>query len=513
MAREAIVIGSGPAGVHAARALLDRGWGVTIVDGGHAAPEHLRGHDPGHFEDVRRNDPDQWRWFLGDDLSNIPLEGISGGHGGGMASGNRSYVTRDAHKHLPVSTTDAFLIQSLAQGGLGAAWGATCAIFDENALRAMGVPSEGFADALANVIADVGVSGTGHPAFQPPLPLDHHASGVLERKAVASNGVRFFQPPSAVLTKPLGDRRPNPLTDMDYYADAGRSVYRPQWTLRSLMDKGARYEGGYVVTDVRDGSASARPLDGGAEKTWRADAIVMAAGAVNTGRILLRSMGMVGRSVPVVVKPHDLVACFDRSALGHAGPRDRVSLCQLVGMDATHADEGLPSACAQLYSYRSLMLFRLLSAVPLPAPVALPLLALLSPALVIADVRYPGYRGDGHAIALDADGRLSFTGMTRDVPARRAALVRMRKALNEAGLTPVKTMASPVGSTSHYAGTAPVSDDPSDILRCDPNGRVHGFSNVYVADASMFRCLPPLPHTLTLMANAYRVGRTIAAST
>lgn len=30
------------------------------------------------------------------------------------------------------------------------------------------------------------------------------------------------------------------------------------------------------------------------------------------------------------------------------------------------------------------------------------------------------------------------------------------------------------------------------------------------AYASMFRCLPPLPHTLALMANAYRVGRSAA---
>ena len=373
----------------------------------------------------------------------------------------------------------------------------------------MGIPTEGFTDALANVIRDIGVSGEGHPDFQPPLPLDHHAQGILRRKPTASNGVRFFQPASAVLTKPLGDRLPNPLTDMDYYADAGRNAYRPQWTLATLVERGCQYEGGYVVTRVADGSVTARSLGSGQEHTWTADAVILAAGAVNTGRILLQSRNFVNRPVPIIVKPHDFIVCADWRSLGKPGPRNRVSFCQLVGLDPTQGPDGLPSACAQLYSYRSLMLFRLLSSVPLPTPIALQALALLSPTLLIADVRYPGRKTDSHSIAVDRDGHLEFTGKPGPIEGQTTARSRIRSALREAGVLPVKTVIAGVGTSSHYAGTVPVSDDPKDILRCNADGKVHGFDNVFVADASMFRCLPPLPHTLTLMANAYRIGTSL----
>lgn len=515
MARDAIVIGSGPAGVHAARALMDGGWSVTIVDGGKTAPNFLRdGTDPGHFEDVRRNDPMQWSWFLGSDASNIPLAGVDGGHGGGMANGNRANGVRDAAAYLPVQTENAFLIQSLARGGLGAVWGAACAFLDDDSLRAAGVDDPGFEDALANVIDNIGVSGTGRADLQPPMPLDHHAAGVLSR--AKPGAVTFFQHPSAVLTRPLKGRSPNPLTDMDYYADAGKSVYRPQYTLDELIARGCTYEGGFVaesIDETTEGArVTARRMDDGTTMSWMADRVVVAAGAVNTARLLLRSKKLTDVPVPVVVKPHDLVVCADWRSLGDPGPRDRVSLCQIVGVDGTPDRLGLPSACAQLYGFRSLMLFRLLSAMPLPTPLALRVLALLSPTLVIADVRYPGHREHGHMISLGKDDTLTFKGNVFDGADDEAALKRIRAALQKTGLLPLRRVKTAIGTTSHYAGTVPVSDDEKDVLRCDKNGLVHGYVRVHVADASMFRCLPPLPHTLALMANAYRVGKAISRS-
>ena len=57
MRPDVIVIGSGPAGVHAARAIMDAGKTVTIVDGGNAAPAILE-HRVGNFLDMRREHPE-----------------------------------------------------------------------------------------------------------------------------------------------------------------------------------------------------------------------------------------------------------------------------------------------------------------------------------------------------------------------------------------------------------------------------------------------------------------------
>jgi choline dehydrogenase-like flavoprotein len=39
-----------------------------------------------------------------------------------------------------------------------------------------------------------------------------------------------------------------------------------------------------------------------------------------------------------------------------------------------------------------------------------------------------------------------------------------------------------------------------------PSGEPVGLPDVYVADAACFPVLPAKPHTLTMMANAHRIG-------
>lgn len=518
MRPDAIVVGSGPAGVHAARALMDAGKTVTIVDGGYAPPGILE-RAVGNFEDVRVRDADQWKLFLGEDLSGIPVGGIEGGHGGGMTSGNRSYVTRGTAERLPLETTDAFVVQSLATGGLGAAWGGACAFFDNATLAAMGIATAGFDEALSNVVRSIGISGPDdRPDIQPPLAPDHHAARALSkyeasRERFETLGIRLEQPCNAVLSRPLGNRLANALDDMDYYTDAGRSIYRPQWTLEELVTRGCDYQPGWIATRFEEAAGSvrihARSIADAGERTWEAATLVLAAGAIGSARIAATSMDLVDAPLPLVAKPHGYVACMNPASLGRSGPKKRLSICQLVMTDTAQGAHGLPSGAAQIYSYRSLLLFRLLAAVPLPTPQAMRLLAAFTPALVLADVRFPAFRSDGHSLALRRDGTIAIRGNPNEWAVHRESLSRLKRGLRMAGLLPLRTMRGPPGSSSHYAGTIPVSDDQKDPLRCDANGLLHGHGRVFVADASMFRCLSPLPHTLTLMANAYRVGSMI----
>ncbi len=57
----------------------------------------------------------------------------------------------------------------------------------------------------------------------------------------------------------------------------------------------------------------------------------------------------------------------------------------------------------------------------------------------------------------------------------------------------------------HTAGTARLGIDPA-LSACDPNGRLHGTRNVYVADASVHPTNGGFNPTLTIMANAMRIA-------
>ena len=67
----------------------------------------------------------------------------------------------------------------------------------------------------------------------------------------------------------------------------------------------------------------------------------------------------------------------------------------------------------------------------------------------------------------------------------------------------------PIGGTAHQAGTLRFGEDPgSSVL--DLDCKAHGIDNLYVTDASFFPSIGAVNPTLTIIANALRVGDHIA---
>jgi choline dehydrogenase-like flavoprotein len=67
----------------------------------------------------------------------------------------------------------------------------------------------------------------------------------------------------------------------------------------------------------------------------------------------------------------------------------------------------------------------------------------------------------------------------------------------------------PIGGTAHQAGTLVFGNDPkSSVL--DTDCKAHGIDNLYVTDASFFPSIGAVNPTLTIIANALRVGDLIA---
>ena len=67
----------------------------------------------------------------------------------------------------------------------------------------------------------------------------------------------------------------------------------------------------------------------------------------------------------------------------------------------------------------------------------------------------------------------------------------------------------PIGGTAHQAGTLQFGNDPAQSV-LDLNCKTHGIENLYVTDASFFPSIGAVNPTLTIIANALRVGDHIA---
>ena len=62
-----------------------------------------------------------------------------------------------------------------------------------------------------------------------------------------------------------------------------------------------------------------------------------------------------------------------------------------------------------------------------------------------------------------------------------------------------------VGGVAHQAGTARFGTDPRTSV-LDVNCKAHELDNLYVVDTSFFRSIGAVNPSLTVMANAIRVG-------
>ncbi len=516
---DAIVIGSGAAGVHVALPLVEAGLRVLMLDGGVAAPPIIRTPTGGGFAELRKRSYEQIRWFVGEDLSllcsNIELSG--------MVGGNRNFVSRYTKELLPLSTEHEDILQTLAEGGLASAWGGACTYFDDATLRMLGLPPQEMRRAYEEVTHVIGVSGPQtFPSVQPPPRPDHHARALLAAAARRAKRLALLhatvqQPHTAALTEALGSRRACTYNDLEYYSDTDQSLYRASFTLAMLRQHACfTYRPSVRIERIeeRDGAVHAHGHLFSDGRTTTAvheqgRTAIIAAGAVGTGRILLASLRLHETPIPLVSMPHVFTACLHPRTLGRAGDNRRSSLCQVLATIPPGTDHG--GICAQLYSYRSFLLYRLLPLSPFPIPESLQILRLLTPSLIVAGIRLESTSANG-MLALGKDGTLSVhipDSMKSNARCRRA-LRNMKRVLRVIGLLPFRTKYMPEGSAYHYAGTVPITTDGAAFLSADSSGRVRQFHRTYVADASLFPMLPAEPHTLTIMANARRIGQKLS---
>jgi choline dehydrogenase-like flavoprotein len=526
---DAIVVGSGASGVHAAFPLVEAGLRVVMLDVGHEDLAYERLIPPAPFADIRRSDGNQHRYFLGD-----RLEGVSTGatDAGPQITPPRAYVLKDSQRLGPKRARNFEPLESFALGGLARAWGAVAFPFLDVELSRCGLPAAELLEHYEIIARRIGISGQSNDdlcpvrgrlaALQPPLRLDHNAAAILDRYA----GVRkrslqegWYLGPSvlAALSEALGDRQPNSYGDMDFWSNHGRSVYRPNITLEQLRARpNFIYRPGFLVSGFSETggeavSVTGSMLEDNTQETLKARSLVLAAGSLGTTRLVLRSLGMYDRPVPFACNPHTYMPCLHYRGLALFHAERCHSLAQLTMIyDPTRNGEHLVQA--QMYSYRSLHLFRLLKEAPLPHREGLRVMRELAPHFVIWVIQHEDVATSRKYCVLrrgraPADETLEIEyGDSAEEHARRDQHEkRIAGFVRRLGCLPLKRVHAIHGSSVHYAGQFPMTREDRP-LTTEPSGRLRGTRAVYLADGAAFAYLPAKGPTLTLMANANRIG-------
>jgi choline dehydrogenase-like flavoprotein len=525
---DAIVVGSGPGGVNAATRLVEAGRRVVLLDYGNRDERYASLIPDRPFTELRHADADQHRYFLGDCFEGLPFGGV---RVGAQLTPPRMHILADAAERIPVDADGFSVSMSLARGGLGAGWSAGVFPFTDHELGDMALDVAELRTHYDAVTERIGVCGArddlelffpSSPTMMAPLDIDVSAETVLARYAkrrAVLNAEGFFlgRARLAVCTKIHRGRGPHGYLDLCYWADKDRSVYRPQWTLEELLahPNFTYVDRRFVERFAEDGDrvrVIARHAETGAEESHEARALVLAAGTLGSAWLVLRSLERYDTPVPILCNPYTYVPTLNTGMLRRGARDRRYSLAQLTAVLRVPDGRGR-IVQAQLFSYRSLLTFKLMKELPLAYRDSLRILRVLVPEFAILGIHHEDRPGPGKTCTLrrGSPDRLEIRYQPsadegRRIDAEEAMLLR---AFRRLGCWPLRKVRPGHGASLHYAGTFPICEADRE-LTCDRDGHLRGTRAVYLADGSIFPWIPPKGLTFNLMANADRVGAIVA---
>jgi hypothetical protein len=204
--------------------------------------------------------------------------------------------------------------------------------------------------------------------------------------------------------------------------------------------------------------------------------------------------------------------------LGRPTADRRHSMAQLTALYGTFAQP--ERTCSlQLYSYRSLLLFKLIKEMPLAPWAGLLAARAMVDALAIFGVFFPDEAGPTKTMRLGA----STTSPAPDLhiayarpPAQQALQAELEKGLRgcfwRLGCVPLARVDPGAAGSIHYAGTIPRVNPVNPQFHTLGDGRLGGSERVFVGDSSSWNWLPCKGPTFTAMAAARAVAATVSQS-
>lgn len=456
---DVVIVGSGPAGAHAAYPLVKAGLQVAIIDGG---------------LDSKRKDQNSI-----DFSSN---KSTAAGHAYDLLK-ESSYVFNKTYQLLKIQSKIE-IIQSLAKGGLSEIWDGICDFFLPSELERIGMSVGEIQKEYKDVAKRI--------KLKYRLPLEFHSRLILQaaKNKQSKESIVYKLPSAATYYSRLS---------IDELKKFRNFTYIPNQLVYNVRDteKFVEIQSYFIDSNVKN--------------VVRANFLILAAGSINTTRILMRSLNLFNYKASFLTKAHYIIVCLHLRTVFKKKNIKQLKIGQ-IGISSREIHNGVSAFFIQLYRFNTLAIEKALEYIPLPKIITSKLFAIIAPSLMIADVRFPAFESKSKWCKLKKvnNGKdvliISFQESKEEVEGHRSQLKVITQKLRTLGLFSIKTVDDYV--TAHYGGGVPFQDTPGK-LSVDKNSKLHQANRIYVADSSSWRALPAKSPTLTIMANASRVGKNV----
>ena len=520
------VIGSGPAAVACAKALLDAGRRVRMLDAGLTLePDRVS-----LVEKLKRSHREEWtpaelaayQAGMNPDVGGVPLKLVYGS----------DFAYREANEHLGVHYNNVGLRPSLAKGGLSNVWGAAMMPFLAGDIDDWPIKLSALAPHYSAVLQLSGLAACrDHLEELFPLYTDKFtellpsrqsqqllASMERRREALARAGLRFGRSRLAVRGNLPSSDGGCTYCRLCMYGCPYGYIYTSADSVSQLLNNSSfSYQSGVIIEQVRESSQGAEVL--GYDKAtlqplaWQGSRAFLAAGTIATTRILLRSLAAYDQTAWLKDSQYFLVPLMLLRKVRGATREWLHALSQLFLEISDPCGSGT-SAHIQIYSNNDLISQAVAATFgPLQRPLGF-LVRDLQERLLVAQGFIHSRHSSRIAVCLKQDkttgkDHLELRAELNPL-ARKAVRTLVSKLCRHAwsiGAMPLPVMlkvAEP-GRSFHSGGSFPMSTEPRGF-QTDLLGRPPGWERIHAVDATVFPSIPATTITFSAMANAHRIG-------
>ncbi|SDA52140.1 Choline dehydrogenase [Pseudomonas sp. NFACC15-1] len=517
---DVIIVGSGPAGTSAAYPLVKAGLKVLMVD----AQANTGSSEPPTrpFLDARSNDAQQWKWMIGENFHALNQPDVVSPK---LKTPTHAHVFEGFSAGNRIETDNFIGIGSLATGGLSNAWGCGVARLGASDFAGLPIDYSEMQASYETVARRIGISGRGDDDLssyfgldewaQPPLPLDALHQRLLDhyarrRGAFPDLGFRLGRSRVAVLSQALDERKACDLSGNCLWGCHNQALYNASQELQKLKQyPGFQHVQDFLVDELQKQDGSWTIIDPRSACCWRGTRLLLAAGTLASTRLALKGLNH-SAPIPLLSSPTAAFLLWLPKMLGT--PRapalglGQLSFALALASDAT--------AFGSTFSTTGLPMTEFVSRIPLSKRYSIELLKNLLSACVVGNLFLPGHLSHNTAV-LRPDGSLSIHGHEHPElqGLMKAAEAKLRRIYWKMGaiLMPMSFTVGRPGADIHYAGTLPMHSTPR-IGQTDSLGEVAGLGGVHIVDGACLPSLTEKSHTLTLMANADRISRSLATT-
>lgn len=513
------VVGSGPSGVMAAKALLDRGRAVTMLDGGAVLePERAAAAAA-----LAASGPESWSPAARAKVLN-PLERPTPK----LSFGSSFPYARGAEAGLEEHGTRCLL--SLAKGGLSNVWGAAVLPAPSDELDGWPVAAAELAPHYVEAAAVLKIAAARgeledlfpfHAEPEPAAPLSPQAAILLEglrgrSGALADAGLRFGRSRLALRTQDAPEGRGCVRAGLCLSGCPYGAIWNAAAVVAALERRpGFRYEPGLRVLRAESRGASAavvaRRLSGGPEERFEGDRVFLACGPLATARVALASVDSGGRELTLRFQPYFLLPAVMAKGAPGADDERSVTLAQLF-LELRDERVSRRLVHLQVYTRNEFTDDRLARAARWAGPLAGAVRRALGGRLLAIQGYLHSDEAEGIAVTAVREGgdcRLvlrarSEKNLRRRVRLAASTIAARRRDLGFAALTPMLQIGPP-GEGNHSGGIFPMRARPGEF-ETDRLGRLPGLDRVHLVDSSVLPSLSAATFTYTVMANAHRIA-------